>query len=429
MDLKGAYNLLTFRLKDVLLLGFEMTDDLLMFCFCGQFGWTGTPAYFQSVTRAILHELSKRLRGRARMYVDDIFGVCRKSDLPHELATAQEICESILGPDAVEHTKTESGLRLAAIGYDIDIAHLLVSIARKNVLKAVHGFLSTDVNAPITVKTLQRLASWGSRYGEICRYMQPFVGALYSAYTGKSTQGSFELPKAARISILLFQVLLSLSSLFEVEFTRDLGSFQRSQPLVIVEFDASLSGVGIIWYRRELGAVTEVLLGACSLDITSLGFGTDSSLQNTAEFIAGALGVRGLSAFGISNCAIEMRGDSVSALQWAKKSKVKSATASNASVFFALQNMALRIQIEEVTHLSSEQNWRCDMLSRGKVPADLGILDDRFLDPNIPIVNLTADRVLQLCDPTFDATGSENSFIQFWSEIQSLVLDRITHSQ
>ena len=155
----------------------------------------------------------------------------------------------------------------------------------------------------------------------------------------------------------------------------------------------------------------------------------DSSFQNTAEFIGSTMGVRGLSALGIVNCPIEMRGDSVTALRWAKRSKAKSATASNASVFFALQNMALGLQIEESSHLSGDLNWRCDMLSRGSSVADLGLLDARFLDPDIPIVNLKADRVLQLCDPTFDATGSEESFIRFWTEIQELVLDKLDHSK
>ena len=67
MDLKGAYTLLSFKSADVPLLGMEMSDGLVMFFLCGIFGWTGTPACFQVVTRAITHELKERLRGEALM--------------------------------------------------------------------------------------------------------------------------------------------------------------------------------------------------------------------------------------------------------------------------------------------------------------------------------------------------------------------------
>mmetsp|Transcript_3656 Transcript_3656/g.5177 ORF Transcript_3656/g.5177 Transcript_3656/m.5177 type:complete len:284 (-) Transcript_3656:387-1238(-) len=240
MDLKGAYTLLSFCAEDVPLMGSELTDGLIMFFLCGIFGWTGTPACFQVVTRAIAHELITRLRGKVKVYVDDIFGVTRQCDLDYDLGITTTVCETMLGPDAVEVTKTEVGPRLGVIGYEIDLELRLVAVAHKNVLKALHGFLSTNVDAPTTVKALQRLASWASRYGEICRYMRPYVGALYAAYTGRKTMGTFPIPAAARISILLFRVLLSLTSVLERQFTRALGSFQPTSPQWIVEFDASL---------------------------------------------------------------------------------------------------------------------------------------------------------------------------------------------
>ena len=425
MDLKGAYTLLSFCAKDVPLVGMELADGLVMFFLCGVFGWTGTPACFQVVTRAILYELRLHLTGRVEMYVDDIFGASKVKDLTRDLEMTRSICVRILGSDSVADEKTESGPRLTVIGYDIDAARGLVTVARKNVLRALHGFLSTDVSAPTTVKHLQKLASWASRYGEICRYMQPFVRALYSAYSGRRTTGAIPLTPAARISILVFRVLLSLSTVLEVRFARTLASFVDHHPPWIVEFDASLSGIGILWFYRENSESTEVLLGGCSLDITALGFGSDASYQNTAEFIAAAFGVRGLSAFsGARKASIEFRGDSISALTWARKRKVRSPLASNASVFFALQCMALEVEISTVTHLAAADNWRADMLSRGHCLADLEHLDGRF-NRTLPVVDLQASRVLELCDPSVDHTASEEGFLQFWTKVQTVVRDRI----
>ena len=53
MDLKGAYTLLSFRAEHVGLFGMLLTGDLVYLQIAGIFGWAGTPAAFQVVTRAI----------------------------------------------------------------------------------------------------------------------------------------------------------------------------------------------------------------------------------------------------------------------------------------------------------------------------------------------------------------------------------------
>ena len=54
----------------------EMDEDRIIFFLCGVFGWTGMPAAFQVVTRAIQYELDKKLKGLLCMYVvDDVAGV------------------------------------------------------------------------------------------------------------------------------------------------------------------------------------------------------------------------------------------------------------------------------------------------------------------------------------------------------------------
>ena len=53
MDIKGAYTLLSFRPEDVGLFGMLLTDNVVYFQTAGIFGWAGTPAALQVVTRAI----------------------------------------------------------------------------------------------------------------------------------------------------------------------------------------------------------------------------------------------------------------------------------------------------------------------------------------------------------------------------------------
>lgn len=204
MDLKGAYQLLSFRPEDAGLFAMRVTGNLVYLQFVGIFGWAGTPAAFQTVTRAIQWELSHALHGMSTMYVDDIIGVCLDTDLDSDLATTRKVCTDLLGPDAVSDEKTETGRRLDILGYVVDLDIERVSIAKKNCLAALHGFLSVDLNGRMTLRGAQRLASWGSRYGKICRVMRPFAHSLHKLTTGrKSIHATFLLSQEASADTVL----------------------------------------------------------------------------------------------------------------------------------------------------------------------------------------------------------------------------------
>ena len=117
MDLKGVYTLLSFRHEDVGLFGMLLTGDLVYFQIAGIFGWSGTPAAFQVVTRAISWELKYALRSDTLMNVDDVVGVCFAEDVEGNLRRTREICTDLLGSCAVADDKTEVGRRLDVIGY------------------------------------------------------------------------------------------------------------------------------------------------------------------------------------------------------------------------------------------------------------------------------------------------------------------------
>ena len=112
MDLKGAYALLDVRPEEVAMFAQELTDGLIYFYLCHVFGWSCTPAAFQVVTRAIKWELKYKLRGLVEMYVDDLVGVCLRSQLEGELAIASATILDLLGSFSIAEHKTESGVRL-----------------------------------------------------------------------------------------------------------------------------------------------------------------------------------------------------------------------------------------------------------------------------------------------------------------------------
>ena len=218
-DLKGAFTLLFFDADGVQNLAMEMTDDKVIIFICGIFGWTGTPAAFQVVNRSIVFELKHALKGAALMYSDDILGVTTLADAPADMEATDNVCSNLMGPDSIEQTKSESGRCLTFIGYDIDLDRGLITISKRNVLRALYGFLSVNLLQPVKVKTMQKLASWASRYGKICVYMKPFISVLYAEYTGKGDHTSFMLSEKACQVIRFFRVLLGITSVNKIEFS------------------------------------------------------------------------------------------------------------------------------------------------------------------------------------------------------------------
>ena len=82
--------------------------------------------------------------------------------------------------------------------------------------------------------------------------------------------------------------------------------------------------------------------------------------------------------------------------------------------------MATQTEIVAQQHISGDDNWRCDGLSRpshGKTLVDLGL-------SNIPMIALNDDpdvqELLNLCNPSL-ATESEGDFATFWRRVNAVV--------
>ena len=425
MDLKGAFTLLSFRPSDVGLFGMLLTNELVYLQLAGIFGWAGTPAAFQVVTRALLWETRHRLESRTVMYVDDIVGICFADQVESDMAVTRRICTDLLGPGAVADDKSESGPRLDVIGYTIDLTKKRVLIARKNFLTALHGFMSTDVTRRINLRQAQRLASWGTRYGKICRVMRPFCSALNRVTWGRADPHAlFLLSSEAVIAIQCWRAMLCLVRYRETEFTRTIESFAPATPVIVAEFDASLKGAGLIWFAR--GGGTEVALGVCAVDLSFLEFGDDSSYQNLAEFIGAIIAVAGQILLGFSGRSLALRGDSVTANTWAFTERPRGSIVTNASMVWTLLCLAADINVTEVTHIAGVDNTNCDFLSRKGTHPTTSVAEDaqRMGLGNVAVLNLcgtdSAIGIVRLCDPRIKL-DSEEDFVRFWVQAKTAI--------
>ena len=467
MDLKGAYTLISYTATDVHLMACSVPDDLVVFFLCGTFGWGGTPYAFQVVTRAITWELNEgtrnddngapqpRLSGRALMYVDDIAGVSFNDNVEDDLRHTKQFVEDLLGLGAVADKKTErdgeaqfnTPGQLDFIGYSVDLQqtptgiNLLTSqagIARKNVVKALVALHAIGDGQNVHVKAVQRVASHASRYKRVCPLMAPFCRALHAATKNhdKLSRPWVSLTPRAVCAVAILSVLLLMSEVQQTGIRRTFSSFvtETQQPTHIIEYDASLWGLAIIWFELRDGV--EVAVGSWRTTIEHWGLDKTkwkSKWMNTVEFIAQTVGLLGLAERGVRDAAVKIRGDNRAALAWGMKRASRGVWSDKTAMLQAAIRHRFGLEVVEEQHLPNTKehdfNWRCDLPSRGKADWETILRmdkEDKVTGPRLGEEMTTwkvseAAECLRLGDPRGEGEMEKEGIGEFMRGVEALV--------
>ena len=410
IDLKGAFTLLFVDPDSCQRLAFALTDDLTMLYHVGMFGWTGMPAAFQVVTRVISRVVNAQIRGEAEMYVDDLMGCCALTDLVHDLGVARAVCNGLLGVNAVEEKKTLHGRSLDFIGWVFDLDLQSVSVARHNYLKTLNGFMSVDVRAPVSVKEVQRMASWASRYSAVCRTLKPFTQDLFDSIRGRHSHAVFQLPAHAIRAVEVWRGTLLSLQLDPAVFSRPIHTLGTRHAEYLIEYDACLSGVGLILSALD-SMDRRSLICAAKLSLLDFHFGEDSSYQNVSEFIAVVSGLAMLAGLGIHGAGIRIIGDNTSSLSWCVHQRFHSDIGkATATMYMAIATIC-DLQIVEGVHIPGDLNEIPDSLSRDGELADWGYSGSAcFVNSDYPAVTAA----VSICDPRLAFGDSDDLFYSFW---------------
>jgi hypothetical protein len=359
----------------------------------------------------LVWEFRRIVSGLCLMYVDDVCGVSLRSQVQADIEAVSMLCKKIFRSECVESSKTVFGRRIDVIGYVLDLDLGRVSITERNFLKTLHGFCSLDLGAPVPIKVMQKLASWGSRYSAVCGLLTPFVKTLYSSYAGKSCPFLLiELDQLTALVIRVFRALFALAVVQEDRWTRTLGSFKaQAEVQVVVQFDASLTGLGVIWYAS--GAGGEFPVGAAAVDCSTWGLHGQSGFQNCMEYLALFVGLLGIQKVLPGSKAVLVRGDSVSALAWGMTANCKSLLAFNIAVGVMLTLQCHNLVVVQAEHVPGTKNVLTDALSRG--------ISNSVVD-SIPRVDLKVEDVLDLCCP-LNQYLDEESFVDFWVALRKVI--------
>ena len=427
MDMKAAFSLFTMLARHIRLLGFLLTDSIIQFEITGSFGKTDYPYVFNVFTNVVKREAMKRvIRAILDMYVDDIMGICVKECLEQNLAAIKDFIESLWGKGSVADDKTFfSDTTLVLIGYDVDIVEQRVRMSAKNRLKTIRLLFRIDEDAGITVLDVMRLASYASRYVGISPVMAPFSGHIYDMICWRTNlkavipadQLSVEFKDALR----LWRCVITMMELRRDDH-RFYRTFESYMPLrtkeFAIDFDASLEGAGVIVKKKEGGVwvpvrVIGLQFGSAYTTVLA-GLQYRSTLQNTCEFIAALIGLACAISYGARDGAIQLQGDSKTALRWAETWKFNSGPSNNAAIVYVAMGLKHNLRLDDTMFIKGVDNKVCDALSRGTHPRDLGFDDSLYSDKEDDVIQ----RLLLLCAPS-DLRPQSHDFVSKWVEAEA----------
>jgi hypothetical protein len=357
------------------------------------------------------------------MFVDDLMGACHRFQLGLCLSTAKEVVASLLGPAelTVADRKTLSGRTLDFIGWSLDLDLQRLGIARHNYLKVLYGFLEIEGEGSyVTMKTLERLGSWVSRYTLVCRFLKPFSRVIYDAYAGyRNQEARIQVSSDLWTVIQLWRLFLILMEVNPVQYTRAFKTFQVESSTIFANIDACLQGVGNIVLPLPTSAQNiPGVLYVLGYKTPYPGVGVDSGYQNSMEFIAVVILLALLASHGYRDQSIILQGDNTTSLAWCALEKFRSKRCLVAAIAYIRLSMASGLVFSETRHLAGiHMTYWSDPLSRGVSPESLG-----YPAPSIRHVeqNPALKRFIDLMDPSV-AFDLADDLGPRWAEFDSLI--------
>jgi len=420
MDLKGAFALLNFKVDEIGLLTMCLTEDLGFVSLVGNFGLSQFPYIFGVISRVLLRAINSEIKGEMEIFVDDFLGVTRTDFRESDMKIAKDVAERLLGKFAISAKKTFHGPILDWIGWEINLQTITVTIANHNLYKTLYGFFKLERGQRVTVKEIQRLASWASRYTLICRYMRPFTYYLYNAVKGRrQLQTLIMIDGTLWMVIQLWHIFLVMAKLRPEKFAKSIFSFGIPQAAEVwISYDASLTGVGFVIRGDDPSKTSNPfhhVISAVSYD-TPYELKGDSGFQNTMEFLAVLLAMYRIKRLGFVNTRVHIIGDNTSSLHWCDKERFRGGRSNGPALAYIILGMEVQNEIVASSFIKGEENVHCDKMSRGIRPRSLGY-------PKEVCWNAHRDKdfveLVRLVDPRVE-NMEEESLTTLWGQLKAL---------
>jgi hypothetical protein len=193
----------------------------------------------------------------------------------------------------------------------------------------------------------------------------------------------------------MWRSFLIMLDLDETKYSRSFDSFRIRAPSMVIQYDASLSGMAVCMSSIDgEGCISLVRFAAIK---SPYPVTTDSSFQNVYEYIAVLMGLLLAKNAGLYGFAYNLIGDSISSLSWVEHDRVKSQLAIRAGIGFTTVSVDIDSHVGALGYVPSHFNSVLDDLSRGKTPEEAGV------PPSLQVQLSEIHPImvyLRLCDPS-----------------------------
>ena len=226
-DLAGAFTLVDILPDHVRLCAYELTNNLTMFYHSGFFGHLELPTIFNIINMASKLELKRKVTGRIEQYVDDFMAVSLSANVSSDMRIVGDFVTSLLGPNSINIKKDVISRHIDWIGWGINLDSMKVTVSRKNLLKCIHGLYFLDTEKAVTIKVIEKLASWCSRYSLVLQALKPLAATLHGEHAGwKKRNASKCLSPDAVLVIWIWRAFLTLIAIHPDIYARPILSFK-----------------------------------------------------------------------------------------------------------------------------------------------------------------------------------------------------------
>ena len=235
--------------------------------------------------------------------------------------------------------------------------------------------------------------------------MKPYTASLYNMivkFHGNVWIKEW-MSEECKEDVKMWKAFLCVLGPFEKRFSRSLMSFGVRDPTIKIEYDASLTGMGIIISEKEKENEWKIIAHTGMEFSFREQITKDSSYQNSCEFIAVVSALCILAVMGYKNFSYCLYGDSVSSLSWCTRGDTSSTRARSAAIIFSLINIKIQAKLESTYHVKGKDNVTTDKLSRGGNYLELGLKKDHSLP--LETVNILQDLLILI-----------NPYISFMSQ-------------
>jgi len=259
--------------------------------------------------------------------------------------------------------------------------------------------------------------------------LRPFSAELFSEIRGLDRNIEKNLGESAQNAIWIWRSFLCLSVLQPEDYVRLLPQLLTSRPSVLVNFDASLVGLGIRLFHLSPEGIVGFCFCIVWVDMTSAGFQfsqrQDSAYQNSVEFMAMTCALLTLTRMGFSDVTVRLCGDSVSALTWATTRSFRRGRSFRTACVQTEVGLRTNIAIDlAYDFVQGELNYDTDYISRN---GDTGKetksgVRSRYPSSLFQCVEFQPwlTDISMVCNPETEIS-SIDSMCAFWGEVRRLV--------